>query len=254
MIRKDEVVPVGDPLLPNNRKEQRWLPKRFQTSKRLPKLPIAVLPGHFDKRIGTQRSTFTIHGADVDGLITAAKADKNAGLVKIVIPGWAVREIQRSLDTCGIDETTVFPNLEALSRVVEYRWKEQKRPLPHQRVCTRLKASKIHGVGVFAIKNIPKGTKLFVDDLDEMVWVEKDKLKSLPAESTKLYKDFSPLKGNRYGCPTNFNRLTMSWYVNHSDHPNVRCDNNYNFWTLEPIKEGRIDCGLPFLPIRPGTR
>jgi hypothetical protein len=238
VIQKDEVVPVGDPLLREDRKEHKWLPKRFQRSTKLPKSPIAVFPGHFDKRIGAQRSTFTIHGADRDGLMAVANGDKNAGLVKITIPSWAVREIKRSLDTCGIDETTVFPNLEALSRVVESRWKDESRPLPHQGVCTRLKPSKIHGVGVFAIKDIPKNTKLFSNDLSEMVWIDKDSLKKLPVQINNLYEDFAVPKEDRYGCPANFNRLTMSWYVNDSKHPNVRCDNSYNFWTLRDIKSG----------------
>jgi hypothetical protein len=156
VIRRDEVVPVGDPLLPNIRKEQKWLPKRFQRKRALPKLPIAVFPGHFDKRIGAQRSAFTVHGNDMDGLMTLAKSDKHAGLVKITIPSWSVKQIKKALDTCGIDETTLFPNLEALSRVVEFRWKDEPHNLPHYEVLTRLRPSKFHGVGVFALKEFPQ--------------------------------------------------------------------------------------------------
>lgn len=238
VIRRDEVVPVGDPLLPKNRKEQKWLPSRFQQTRTLPKPPIAVFPGNFDKRIGSQRSAFTIHGADVDGLTRLATAEKNAGLARITIPSWAVSEIKRSLDTCGIDETTVFPDLEALSRVVDFRWKDAIRHPPHHEVLTRLRPSKIHGVGVFAIKDIPKNTKLFSHDLDELLWVKKDGLKKLPNEVRKLYEDFAVFKDNRYGCPGNFNRLTMSWYLNDSKRPNVRCDSSYDFWTLRQIKAG----------------
>lgn len=36
-----------------------------------------------------------------------------------------------------------------------------KKGLPHQQVYTRLKPSKIHGVGVFAIRPIPKNTRLY---------------------------------------------------------------------------------------------
>ena len=31
-------------------------------------------------------------------------------------------------------------------------------------------------------------------------------------------------------------RLTMSWYLNESAHPNVRCDPFYNFWTISDIE------------------
>ncbi len=239
VIRKDEVIPAGDPLfVDSNRKEKNWLPKRLGRSTPLPKLPIAVLPGHIDRRIGAQRSSFTIHGTDADGLLTVAKGDSDPNLVEIVIPSWEVRQIRRSLDTCGIDETTVFPNLEALSRVVEFRWKEETQRRPHARVHTRLRPSKIHGVGVFAIRRIRKGTRLFFDDLDEMVWVRQDELGRLPREIKKLYDDFSPLKDGRLGCPRNFNRLTMAWYLNESKEPNVRSGEGYNFIATRDIKPG----------------
>lgn len=32
---------------------------------------------------------------------------------------------------------------------------------------------------------------------------------------------------------TNVSRLTMSWYVNESNHPNVSCDEEYNFVALK---------------------
>ena len=174
----------------------------------------------------------------MDGLTRLATAEKAPCLVKITIPSWAVAQIKRSLDTCGIDETTVFPNLEALSRVVEFRWKDQIKYAPHHEVLTRLRPSKIHGVGVFAIKDIRKGKKLFSHDLDELPWIKKDTLKRLPAELGRFYDDFAIFKDGRYGCPSNFNRLTMSWYLNESKNPNVRCDKSYNFWTLRNVKAG----------------
>jgi hypothetical protein len=239
IVGRDEVVPPGDPLFINaKRKEHAWLPKRVGRLKALDDLPIAVFPGHFDKRIGAQRSSFTVHGKDVNGLLTWAGTNRYRGLRKFVIPSWEVKQIRRSLDSCGIDETTVFPNLEALSRVVEFRWKEQKETRPHYRVYTRLKPSKIHGVGVFAIRKIRKGTRLFFDDLDEMVWVKEAKVKRLPNELAKLYEDFSPYKDGRFGCPRNFNRLTMAWYLNESTDPNVRCTGSYDFEALEDIKAG----------------
>src|SRR5262249_7679935 len=185
VLRKDSVDPVGDVLITGPKKEDHWLSKRFGPLGALPSLPIAVLPGHFDKRIGAQRSAFTVHGSDPAGLLTAARASRYVGLEKMIIPSWQASRIKRSLDTHGIDETTVFPDLEHLSRVVEYRWKKEKPTLPHQRVLTRLRPSKRHGVGVFALTNIRKGTRLFFDDSDDMVWVEQGKIKRLPKEVRK---------------------------------------------------------------------
>jgi len=45
-------------------------------------------------------------------------------------------------------------------------------------------------------------------------------------------------KGEKYGCPTNFNKLTPAWYLNHSVNPNVATDNNYRFYALRNIKKG----------------
>lgn len=80
--------------------------------------------------------------------------------------------------------------------------------LPHQGVCARLHASKIHGVGVFAIRDISKGTYIFPDDDEELIWIHKSDLGRLSAEERKLYDDFCILKDDVYGCPRNFNRLT----------------------------------------------
>ena len=109
---------------------------------------------------------------------------------------------------------------------------------PHKKVYTRLRPSKIHGVGVFAIRKIRRGTRLFFNDLDEMVWVEEATSKRLPQELAKLYEDFSPRMDGRLGCPSNFNRLTMGWYLNDSKKPNVSCVGDYDFRALKDIKVG----------------
>ncbi len=53
-----------------------------------------------------------------------------------------------------------------------------------------------------------------------------------------MYEDLAVQKDNWLGCPTNFNRLTMSWYLNESKRPNVRCDSNYDFFALRAIRPG----------------
>jgi len=110
--------------------------------------------------------------------------------------------------------------------------------LPHQGVCARLHASKIHGVGVFAIRDISKGTYIFPDDDEELIWIHKSDLGRLSAEERKLYDDFCILKDDVYGCPRNFNRLTPAWYFNESPTPNVACDNTYRFFAIRDIKKG----------------
>jgi len=112
--------------------------------------------------------------------------------------------------------------------------------LPHEKVYTRLGISKIHGIGVIAIRDIPKNTLLFEFDNSELVWIESDKLINLPDKLKKLYDDFCIIKdnGKLYGCPENFNQLTAAWYLNCSDTPNVVIDESYNFYAKFDIKEG----------------
>jgi hypothetical protein len=68
----EEVVLPGDPeILPRDkRRVDPWLPKRFEKGRRrrMPSRPAAIYPGHIIRRIGAQRSCFTIHGTDPYGL------------------------------------------------------------------------------------------------------------------------------------------------------------------------------------------
>ena len=109
--------------------------------------------------------------------------------------------------------------------------------LPHAGVFTRLKPSPIHGVGVFAIRRIEKGTRLF-KDADKIIWVDEKEVRHLPEVIKKLYNDFAIIKNGKYGCPSNFNNLTMAWYLNDSDDPNVAVDEEYNMLVLRNIEEG----------------
>jgi hypothetical protein len=166
-------------------------------------------------------------------------------LVKITIPSWSVASIQAELEDWGVDETTVFPDLDGLGRDLAQRAKKAERDRPHDDVYTRLRASKIDkgGVGVFATKGIRKGTALFKGEPEEMAWLDKSALSRLPQVTRKLYDDFAVIKTDsegktRYGCPPSFNRLTVSWFLNHSSKPNVRCDKNFNFFALHDITTG----------------
>lgn len=202
VTRRDEVIPPADPgTLPSDRKKVApWLPDRFKKGSRLPVFPVAVLPTHTMRRISAQRSCFTVHGRERYGFEKLDK--KRAQLVKIEIPSWEVKQIRRSLEACGIDEVSIFPDLEALGRAVTLNWKTVTEHLPHEGVYTRLAKSQIHGVGVFAIRNIRKGTKLFGSDDEGMVWIDESSTKRLSREIKKLYFDFAVLKAGRYGCPS----------------------------------------------------
>jgi hypothetical protein len=111
-------------------------------------------------------------------------------------------------------------------------------PQPHHGVFVRLAPSRTHGVGVFAIRRIRRGAAIFPDDKEPTTSVPRMLPRKLPRALRQLYEDFCVLRSGRYLCPSNFNRLTPSWYLNHSDDPNVRCDKSLQFFALRSIRAG----------------
>lgn len=104
------------------RKVERWLPDRFTKMRRLPSKAVAVDPTHVARRITSQHSCFTIHGRDKPALDNLQHAKKPC-LVKIPIARSRVNDIRRELRVCGINEATIFPDLDGLGRSINARWR-----------------------------------------------------------------------------------------------------------------------------------
>jgi len=101
-------------VLSNEPQAAGYLPATDRDSLR-PELPIAVDPIHVSRRLAVQRSRFTIHGRDRNGLITVAARHPGI-LFRISIAGNSASSVLDDLRTCGVSETTIFPDLEGLSR------------------------------------------------------------------------------------------------------------------------------------------
>jgi hypothetical protein len=117
VVREREVVPPGAEIGISSQDAERyspWLPERYSTSK-LPELPAAVYPTHTVRRISTQRSCFTIHGSDIYGLEKLGN-ESHAHIVKIIFPRTKISDIREQLLVSGIDEVTIFPDLDGLGR------------------------------------------------------------------------------------------------------------------------------------------
>jgi len=211
-----------------------WLPERWSKAK-LPRDPVAIFPTHIARRISSQKSCFTIHGAEEDGLARFATGARPC-LVKAVIPAHSVPDVRRALQRCGIDDTTIFPDLEGLGRALVTAYQNVRDSPPHEGVYVRLCPSDRHGadIGVFAIRHIPKNTTIFAGENEEILWKSADTIPRR-GELRKLYDDFAIIASSMYGCPTSFNRLTPAWYMNESKTPNVGCDEGYNFYALRDI-------------------
>jgi len=121
--------------------------------------------------------------------------------------------------------------------------------LPHEGVYTRLVSttpppSKLYGeatepcVGVRAIRDIKEGDYIFAPDDDQTMEVLKATVDDLPEPIKKLYYDMCVLEGDTFTCPTSFNKLTPSWYPNHSEDPNIEVDENLRFRARRNIRAG----------------
>ena len=115
--------------------------------------------------------------------------------------------------------------------------------LPHHSVYVRLGLSRVHGIGVIAIRPIPAGTNIFANDEVAMVWVDRALVDAggLSAAERQFYYDFGVFRGDRIGCPVNFHNLTPGWYLNQpptGEEPNVAVDDALIFTARRAIAEG----------------
>jgi uncharacterized protein len=115
--------------------------------------------------------------------------------------------------------------------------------MPHERVFARLQKSPIHGVGVFALLDIKKGTYVFEPDDAHTVQIPTARVNELAPELRRLYYDFGVLSEGKYEVPTSFNKLTISWYPNNAPErtePNIapKEPKDLRFYALRDIRKG----------------
>ena len=88
----------------------------------------------------------------------------------------------------------------------------------------RIGVSPINGVGVIAIKDIPKGTNPFKNlsnKKDTIVTLYDNNLQEIDSNVVKLVKDFFGSNGSYDVLYTGPNYINISYYMNHSTKPNV---------------------------------
>lgn len=120
--------------------------------------------------------------------------------------------------------------------------KRKTRLLKHLRddVYCRLGASAIHGVGVFAIRSIPKGVNPLrgVKKPVEIRYSKKE-LRALPQRVRKLIDQFcADEKGTVLIPALGLNTMHLALYVNHSRKPNVAFAKDNRLETLRVIASG----------------
>jgi FRG domain len=125
-----EVIPPGAAtgmVAADAQKYKLWLPDRYEEEKELKKeLPIAVYPTHFAQRISSQRSCFTIHGSHQLGFQRIFEGE-HGHVARINIPVEALDGIEDCLLLAGVDELTVFPDLDGLGRYLTAMLRDESR-------------------------------------------------------------------------------------------------------------------------------
>ena len=104
----------------------------------------------------------------------------------------------------------------------------------------RLKVSNINGVGVFAVRDIPKGINPFKGIPDqEWIKIKMEELAHLDKEILKMIDDFLVIKKNNTVLVPEFglNGMDISFFLNHSDNPNIKRNPNGEFVTIREIKK-----------------
>jgi SET domain-containing protein len=116
-------------------------------------------------------------------------------------------------------------------------------------VYCRIKPSKKHGVGVFAIKDIPKNVNPFLYTNNKcikskIINISQDEIKSIPNEVKKMIDDFYHKEDDIYGIPyKGLNANDISFYMNTSSKPNVGFESDDKcsmiiFKSLRKIQKG----------------
>ena len=86
-----------------------------------------------------------------------------------------------------------------------------------------IKPSPLHGIGVFAIRDIPKGTSnIFSKGVGDWIKVSKEEVDTLPQHSKDLIENHCLFDDDFYFIPDyGFKLVDLVIYLNHSETPNV---------------------------------
>jgi SET domain-containing protein len=86
-----------------------------------------------------------------------------------------------------------------------------------------LKSSLVHGIGVFAIRDIPKGCrKIFSKGMGEWIKVPIKEVEALPEHSRSLIETYCLFDEENYFVPEyGFKMIDPVIYLNHSSSPNI---------------------------------
>jgi hypothetical protein len=103
----------------------------------------------------------------------------------------------------------------------------------------RLLPSPVHAVGVFTTEPVRRGERLPLWDSDDWRFVSLAEADADP--EMRAFRDVYCVRvDGGYNCPLAFNRMSIGWYMNHSDDPNVHssAELNFEYYALRDIAAG----------------
>ena len=115
-----------------------------------------------------------------------------------------------------------------------------------------IRPSPVEGIGVFAIREIPKGCRTMFSKAnkahDEWISVPKTEVEQLPAHSRALIENYCLYDDDNYFIADyGFKKMDLVNFLNHADTPNVISINDGEFFeAVRDIKQGEelvIDYG-----------
>ena len=114
-----------------------------------------------------------------------------------------------------------------------------------------IKPSPIEGIGVFALRDIPKGCRsMFSQSNDQEQWISvpKTEVDQLPVHAKALIENYCLYDADNYFVPNyGFKKMDLVNFLNHADKPNIISINDGEFFeALLDIKIGEelvIDYG-----------
>lgn len=104
-----------------------------------------------------------------------------------------------------------------------------------------LKPSPVHGIGVFAMRDIPKGCRsIFSKGTGGWVRLSFEEVEQLPAHSRNLIETYCLYDETHYFVPDyGFKLMDLALYLNHSSTPNIASVNEgEEFEALRDISTG----------------
>jgi SET domain-containing protein len=115
-----------------------------------------------------------------------------------------------------------------------------------------LRPSPIEGIGVFAIRDIPKGTRTIFskpNPNDKWIPVSKEEVSKMPAHAQHIITNYSLYDEENYFIPDHgFKKVDICLFLNHSEQPNViSIDDGDYFEATRDIAAGEellIDYGM----------